>query len=89
MKGEFDAYVLWPLAKKFHNWIVDGSVACDFTVCISANKEWELEKETKVNSESLLIKSSEIIFIFLLIYAIKIPLISISMAFSGSQKPYY
>ena len=28
-------------------------------------KEWELEKETKVNSEVLLIKSSGIILIFL------------------------
>ena len=29
------------------------------------NKEWELEKETKLNSEFLFIKSSGIIFIFL------------------------
>ena len=29
------------------------------------HKEWELEKETKLNSEFLLIKSSGIIFIFL------------------------
>ena len=32
MKGKFDAYVLWPLAKKFQNWIVDWSTARDFTV---------------------------------------------------------
>ena len=32
MKGKFNAYVLWPLAKKFQNWIVDRSTACDFTV---------------------------------------------------------
>ena len=32
MKGKFDAYVLWPLAKKFQNWIVDRSTAFDFTV---------------------------------------------------------
>ena len=32
MKGKFDAYVLWPLAKKFQNWIVDRSTARDFTV---------------------------------------------------------
>ena len=31
MKGKFDAYVLWPLAKKFQNWIVDRSTARDFT----------------------------------------------------------
>ena len=30
-----------------------------------ASKEWELEKETKLNSEFLLIKSSGIVFIFL------------------------
>ena len=29
------------------------------------HKEWELEKETKLNSEFLLIKSSGIVFIFL------------------------
>ena len=31
--GEIDAYVLWPLAKKFQNWIVEWSTARDFTVC--------------------------------------------------------
>ena len=32
MKGKFDANVLWPLAKKFQNWIVDLSIAHDFMV---------------------------------------------------------
>ena len=32
IKGKFDAYVLWPLAKKVQNWIVDRSTARDFTV---------------------------------------------------------
>ena len=32
MKGKFDAYVLWPLAQKVQNWIVDRSTARDFTV---------------------------------------------------------
>ena len=32
MKGKSDAYVLWPLAKKFQNWIVDRSTTRDFTV---------------------------------------------------------
>jgi len=32
MKGKFDAYVLWPLAKRVQNWIVDRSTARDFTV---------------------------------------------------------
>ena len=31
---KFDAYVLWPLAEKVQNWIVDGSTARDFTVSI-------------------------------------------------------
>ena len=35
MKGKFEAYVLWPLAKKFQNWIVDQSTARDFTVIVS------------------------------------------------------
>ena len=35
MKGNFDAYVLWPLDKMVQNWIVDRSTACDFTVCMS------------------------------------------------------
>jgi hypothetical protein len=34
MKGKFDAYVLWPLAKKFQNWIVHRSTARDFTVIL-------------------------------------------------------
>ena len=32
MKGNFDAYVVWPLAEKFQNWIVDRSTARNFTV---------------------------------------------------------
>jgi len=32
MKGKFDAYVRWPSAKKFQNWIVDWSTARDFMV---------------------------------------------------------
>ena len=32
MKGKFDAYVLWPLAKKVQNWIVDRSTARNSTV---------------------------------------------------------
>ena len=30
LKGKFDAYVLWPLAKRVQNWIVN--TACNFTV---------------------------------------------------------
>ena len=33
MKGKFYAYVLWPLAQKFQNWIVDRSSAHNFTIC--------------------------------------------------------
>ena len=32
MKWKFDAYVLWPLAKRVQNWIVDWSTARDFTI---------------------------------------------------------
>ena len=32
MKGKFYAYVLWPLAKSFQNWIADWSAACSFQV---------------------------------------------------------
>ena len=35
-------------------------------ICVNfVSKEWELEKETKVNQDFLLIKSSGILFIFL------------------------
>ena len=39
MKGKFDAYVLWPLAKKFQTWIVDLSTAHNFTVAQA--QEWQ------------------------------------------------
>ena len=32
MTGKFDAYVLWPLAKRVQNWILDRSTARNFTV---------------------------------------------------------
>ena len=32
MKGKFDAYVLWHMAQRVQNWIVDQSTARDFTV---------------------------------------------------------
>ena len=32
MKGKFDVYVLWPLAKRVQNWIVDRFTARDFTL---------------------------------------------------------
>ena len=35
MKGKFDAYVLWPLAQRVQNWIVDQSTARDFTVIVN------------------------------------------------------
>ena len=34
MKGNFDAYVLWPLDKMVQNWIVYRSTARDFTVTV-------------------------------------------------------
>ena len=36
--GKFDAYVLWPLAKRVQNWIVDWFTARDFTVvCVHSS----------------------------------------------------
>ena len=32
MKGKFDAYILWPLAKRVQNWIVNWSTAYNVTV---------------------------------------------------------
>ena len=41
MKGNFDAYLLWPLDKKVKNWIVDRSTTRDFTVCYEETlKNW-------------------------------------------------
>ena len=34
MRGEFDTYVLWPLAKRIQNWIVAQSTACDYNYMI-------------------------------------------------------
>ena len=34
IKGKFDTYVLWPLAQRVQNWIVDRSTARDFTVTV-------------------------------------------------------
>ena len=47
MKGKFDAYVLWPLAKRVQNWIVDWFTARNFTV------GWrKLLDDAQVNVES-------------------------------------
>ena len=43
MKEKFDAYVLWPLAKKFQNWIVDRCTARDFTVVLFSTNRWPLD----------------------------------------------
>ena len=40
VKGKFDAYVLWTLAKRVQNWIVDRSIACDFKVCTKKGMFW-------------------------------------------------
>ena len=36
MKGKFDANVLWPLAKRVQNWIVNRSTARNFTLSIGS-----------------------------------------------------
>ena len=54
MKEKVDAYVLWPLAKKFQIWIVDQSTARDFTV--SSNLTWkmlEICQELKICDKQL------------------------------------
>ena len=35
MKAKFDVYVLWPLAHRVQNWIVDRSIDRNFAVCNS------------------------------------------------------
>jgi hypothetical protein len=56
IKGKFDAYVLWPLAKKFQNWIIDRSTARDFTVWLKSVRtqifnilDFYTENHSKVN----------------------------------------
>ena len=39
MKGNFDAYVLWPLDKMVQNLIVDQSTACDVTLFVFLPKQ--------------------------------------------------
>ena len=53
MKGKFDAYVLWPLTKKFQNWIVNWSTACNFTV--SGIWRWEKNESTLWELETFLL----------------------------------
>ena len=48
MKGKFDAYVLWPLAKKFQNLIVDRSTARDFSVS-RKNTDTDEKNNTEVS----------------------------------------
>ena len=38
MKGKFDTYELWHLAKRVQNLKVDWSTACNFTVCTLENQ---------------------------------------------------
>ena len=51
MKGKFDAYVLWPLAKSFQNWIVYKSIAPDFRV----NDFTSSDKIGKTQNEHLIV----------------------------------
>ena len=52
MKVEFDAYVMWPLAKKSQNWIVDQSTARDFTVVYDRNHLFGLGSDTETETEN-------------------------------------
>jgi hypothetical protein len=53
MKGKFNAYVLWPLAKKFRNWIIDRSTARDFTVFLLLTSTAELLQLNRTQFSSL------------------------------------
>ena len=61
MKGKFDAYVLWPLAKKFQNWIVDQSTARDFTVANmltkSEKKNFGSKTDVEIGCHTVIVKS--------------------------------
>ena len=48
MKGEFDDYVLWPLAKRVKNRIVDQSTARDFTVFQESRTTFMERKQIQV-----------------------------------------
>ena len=49
MKGKFDAYVLWPLAKSFQNWIVYRSTARHFTVHYLEKNHFEIGNPVIIN----------------------------------------
>ena len=57
MKGKFDDYALWPLAKKFQNWIVDRSRLYGILklVCIYQHNAIINFQEEKENALTLLI----------------------------------
>ena len=51
MKGNFDAYVMWPLDKMVQNWVVDRSTAREFTVCFYFKIRFDLGEQS-CNSRS-------------------------------------
>ena len=53
MKGKFDAYVLWPLAKRVQNWMVGRSTAPDFTVFIFFIKKNVVNHQYYKNSREM------------------------------------
>ena len=53
MKGKFDAYVLWPLAKSVQNWMVSQSTAPDFTVFIFFIKKNVVNHQYYKNSREM------------------------------------
>ena len=65
MKGKFDAYVLWPLVKKFQNWIVDRLLLATLQYFL----RWGLQIENYLIMEGNLQNSFiEMIFFFFWIF---------------------
>ena len=67
MKGNFDAYVLWPLDKMVQNWIVDLSIPRNFTA-LKIKYRWNLwlNYHTYIHHKNFLLKTihaKEVIFI--------------------------
>ena len=50
MKVKFDAYVLWPLAKMFQNWIVDSASLLLATLQYSELGAWSEELDINISS---------------------------------------
>ena len=62
MKGKFDAYVLWPLEKSVQHWLVERSIARNFTVIMNfiiQNFPQKIYKLSKTNWAKLIYTRGE------------------------------